>query len=218
MSSTFNIGMAAGFSMLGSSQASSDIQNRANASLFNITSALKLRNTQATIFEAQDREITERLGQQLTATDLETVKAKGRLKAAQAETGTSGGTSDLVIAESYVIGARNREVQITSARDQKLDVARRNIMSRLDSDNRVSSYIQDIPSASAIRFSVFGAAIQGANQGYQLGSTISTGISDYNKASELKEQNNILKWETDNPSMTFSAMSPVYQENIRKGY
>ncbi len=179
----------AGMSALGAYGASKDFQSKSEASIRNIESALVLRGTQATIFEQQDKELTERLGQQLTREDLETLKAEARLNAAKAETGTSGGTADLAVAEAYVVGARNREVVIQSASDQKLALARRNIMSRLDSDNRIARYASDIPNSSEITLGIIGQALSGFQSGMSLGRSTEGYIDEVAKKKALRDKN-----------------------------
>ena len=179
----------AGLSALGAYGASEGYQSKASASIKNIEAALTLRGTQATIFEQQDKEITERLGQQLTREDLETLKAESRLHAAQAETGTSGGTSDLAVAEAYVVGARNREVVIQSAKDEKLALARRNIMSRMDSENRVAKYASDIPTASEITLGIIAQTLSGMQSGMSIGRSAEGYMDEVAKKKALREQN-----------------------------
>jgi len=160
---------------------SSAYQSAISSSMYDIDAALKLRNTQRTIFEEQSRQITETLGQKLTANDLQVLEAAARLKAATAETGTSGGTTALASVQPYVIGSRNRVNLIQEARNQKIDVARRNIMSRLEAKNRVAGAIADMPSASDINLSMLASTIQGASQGYSIGSNIDrTLTANYN--------------------------------------
>jgi hypothetical protein len=190
--SVTQFGLAAGFSALGMNQTNKDIKSSISSSMYSLTSALTIRNTQRTIFESQGKEIDERLGYQLTTVDLNTVKAKARLRAAQAETGTSGGTSDLAVAQAYTIGARNREATIMSARDSKLEVARRNIMNRLESDNRVNSAIQDIPSPDEITAKMMNTAIEGAKMGWTFGESINSAYDEYSEKSELVRQNEAL--------------------------
>ncbi len=182
----------AGFAALGAYSASKDFQSKANTSLQNIETALTLRGTQATIFEQQDKEIQERLGQQLTRADLDTLKAEARLHAAQAETGTSGGTSDLAVAEAYVVGARNREVIIQSAGDQRLALARRNIMSRLDSEMRVARYASDIPSSSEITLGIISQTLSGVQSGMNLGRNVEGYQAETARKKKLAEDNRAL--------------------------
>lgn len=188
-SSALQFGLAGGFTALGMNQQRKDIESGISSSMYNLTSALNIRNTQRTIFEAQGREIDERLGYQLTTSDLETVKAKARLRTAQAETGTSGGTSDLAVAQAYTVGARNREAITISARDKKLEVARRNIMSRLETDQRVNSAIQDIPSADEITYKMMNTALEGIKTGWSLGSNINIAYDEYTERNDLRKKN-----------------------------
>ena len=184
---------AAGFGALGAYGASKDYQNRSNDAISNMESAIDLRGTQATIFEQQQKEITERLGQQLTREDLITLQAAGRLKAAQGGSGTSGGTSDLHVAQAYVIGARNREVLMMKAGDDKIALARRNIMSALDSKTRLRRMASDIPTADEITLGILGQTMNGIYKGYQFGENMTGFISEKERKEEIDRQTNVLK-------------------------
>jgi len=209
----------AGFAALGAYGASQGYQSKANANLSNIEAALTLRSTQATIFEAQDREIQERLGQQLTRDDLETLKAEGRLRAAQAETGTSGGTSDLAVAEAYVVGARNRETTIQSAKDQRLNLARRNIMSRLDNKMRIQKYMNDIPTAQEITAGIFAQSLSGLSSGLNLGRNITGYMKEDERALALQKQTKTLAaWERQKIVNPNANIDPNAHLNNWKGW
>ena len=172
-------------------------QSSISSSMYDIDAALKLRNTQRTIFEEQSRQISETLGQKLTANDLQVLEAAARLKAATAETGTSGGTTALASVQPYIIGSRNRANLIQEARNQKIDIARRNIMSRLDAKNRVASAIADIPSASDINLSMLASTIQGVSQGYGIGTNIDRAMTANVNQKLLDEQNTLLSIKSD---------------------
>lgn len=160
-------------------------QSAMSSSIQNIESAIQLRNTQRTIFEQQGKEINEALGHKLTANDLQTIQAAARLKAATAETGTSGGTTALASVEPYVIGARNRANLIQGSRNQQLDLARRNIMSRLDAQNKISNAVSDIPSGEDITLGMLSSMISGVGQGINIGGKIDSARSSSNALSNL---------------------------------
>lgn len=172
-------------------------QSAISSSMQDIDSIIQLRNTQRTIFEAQDNEITQALGQKLTENDLQVLQASARLKAATAETGTSGGTTALAQVQPYIMGARNRANIIQGSRNQKLDLARRNIMSRLDAQNKLSTAIADIPSASQINLSMISSTLSGIGQGLNIGGKIDSSIKSYNETNKLNTQNQILKGQSN---------------------
>lgn len=141
-----------------------DIEARSKARVDSMESVIQSMQLEGNMLVEQ-LEATDRvLGDKMTARGIQAMKDEARLRAAAAETGTSGGTTDAVIQEAYMTQALDNANLISQNRTE-----RANIKNRITSS--LFGYNQKIQSmASGLSVSDSNSAISGvlgAMTGYQ---------------------------------------------------
>ena len=105
------------------------------------------------------------LSDKMSQTGLESLKREARLKAASAETGTSGGTTTSVVKDTRMQQSLNNAMTIRQARNSKLGILRQMSTDKLSLDNQLTSLASGITSPFAAGLSTMNAGMAGYQNG-----------------------------------------------------
>ena len=148
---------------LGSTMADIDAKN--DALMTNMgNQAESLRYSQGV--QAQQLDDLDRvLGDKLSASGLEAMKAESRLKAASAETGGTGGSNQDAINTAQVNRLHRDTVTLRTADVKKAGKQSEMVASRLNFENTLESMISGQQTALSAGLETFGAGLKGLNLG-----------------------------------------------------
>lgn len=152
-------------SLLGAGSAAADIKRQSAATIANIRSAGKQLRFSQHAKQEQFKELDRVIGDKLSASGLETLKREARLKAASAETGTSGTSVEEAIGEAFM-----EENFRTAAILREADLSKNNLKQSMVADllgfeSQTSAMIAGMPSPLSAGLQTFGAGVQGFQTG-----------------------------------------------------
>jgi hypothetical protein len=156
-------------SILGAWSSANDIKNTNRAILAQsrtLTENMIMQEKQKyEMLDFLDRE----LGAKMSEVGLEALKAEARLRTAAAETGTSGGTTDMVRRQAIMSQSLSNANLIASNRMHKFNLAQQMISHRSQYRENMASLRSKIPSTASAVLGV----LSGAEGGYIKGTKIS---------------------------------------------
>lgn len=168
---SLGIGAVSGIlSSLSSSKANiENIKSKNNAAIQAIQDEVAAFKAQASIIDSQDLQLDQQLFNKMSQRGLEALKAEARLRAAAAETGTTGGTTDVAVGQAWVDFARDAALITSEAKEQKLNLSRRLDTYSLSSKHKISEYASAGSSFMKPSYlSSFSATASGLLKGYSM--------------------------------------------------
>jgi len=146
-----------------------ELDARTDAAIKNVGNAVTSFELQQSKNAENIKNINNVLGDKLSERGLIAIKEESMLKAAAAETGTSGGTTDMAIKEAFINENMDKANIISSARQQQkniltnMDTAQLGIQNQIDSillggevQNNTNSFIKGLDSGLGVVSSTLG--------------------------------------------------------------
>ena len=152
-------------SLLTSSANVVDLEAKSKAIESNMASAVTSYQHSSDISYEQLDDLDRAVGDKMTNEGINTMVAEARLRAASAETGTTGGTTTLVAKEVRMQQSLNNAATIRQARNSKLGILRQMSSDKLSLDNQLTSLASGITSPFAAGLSTMNAGMAGYQNG-----------------------------------------------------
>jgi len=145
-----------------------DIEAKNEALMLNMANQAESQKYNQSVGEQQLDDLNRVLGDQLSASGLEAMKAESRIKAASAETGAVG-TSNSEAIQSAKVNQLHQEAAIMRSYDvQKANKQQELVASRLNFENTLDSMISGQQSTLSAGLQTLNAGLSGNNVGLNL--------------------------------------------------
>lgn len=154
--------------LLGAGAAAADIKSRSDAAINAMNLEVKSYKAQLSAMERQENELDQQLFGSLSQRSIEALKAEARLRAGAASTGTSGGSTDASVRQSYMDYALDAAVLSAKAAHEKRNILTRMNMLDVSFDNRISDMSSNIISPFAAGLKTMTGAMTGFQSGYSM--------------------------------------------------
>ena len=122
----------------------------------------------ANISNQQMQAVDRTVGDMMTQTGINRMKAEARLRAGSAETGTSGGTTAIATTEARMMEQLDNAVIIARGRAEKTSIMNRQDMANLSTSNRLKYMASGLASPTSAGLSTLSAGIGGFTAGYNM--------------------------------------------------
>ncbi len=131
-------------------------------------SAVNENIAMANVSNQQMRAVDRTVGDMMTVTGINRMKAEARLRAGAAETGTSGGTTKIATMEARMVEQLDNAVIIARGRAEKTSIMTRQDMANLSTSNRLRYMASGLASPTGAALSTLSAGIGGFTAGYNM--------------------------------------------------
>jgi hypothetical protein len=154
--------------LLGTAGAVSDIKRQSAAVVSNIKSMGESLKFSQHAKSQQLLELDRVIGDKLSASGLETLKREARLKAASAETGVSGTSTEEAIGEAFMEENFRTAAILRDSDIQKNSLKQSMVADMLNFSNQTESMISGMPSATSAMLQTLGTGVSSFNIGLSM--------------------------------------------------
>jgi hypothetical protein len=165
-----SIGISTALQLVGSIMqtgiAVQDIKNKTNSAIKAIELETEAYKIQMSTMARQSSELDQQLFASMSQRGLEALKASARLKAASAETGTTGGTTKYATQQAFVDPAYDSAILRNRAKSEQLNILSRMDMADISLKNKNNEFYSAIMSPSAAAASMVSTSIGGLSNIY----------------------------------------------------
>ncbi len=142
-----------------------DLEQRTEATLNTMDSAINTFIYGQDVAYSQMEELDRAVGDKMTERGMEALMAESRLRAASAETGTTGGTTETAVKDAYMQQSLDNAVTIRNARTSKVSILRQMESDTLGLNNRLESLASGLATPTGAALQAGSSALSGFSTG-----------------------------------------------------